>query len=180
MVPTPPSSVCYFQDDLITGYFIYLHYLKRPGSETQTCCLNSVWEPGFFLPSGTWPAGHAWTWVRGIRLTIDPHPLSWIIYICRHVFIVLFQSVLSLQDIACLAFLSPSSPEATLLILNFLVMSKLLKKCYFPHLSTEALSWLCSLIINSFVKLRSNLSLVFLSLEFSLACNLYNLVVHIV
>lgn len=74
-------------------------------------------------------------------------------------FIILFQSVLSLQD---------TDPEKHIADFDFSNVSKLSRKCY-PNLHTEALSWLCSLIINSFAKFRFNLSLIFLSLEFNLA-----------
>lgn len=61
------------------------------------------------------------------------------------------------------------TPKSYIADFDFSNVSSLSRKCYYPHLHTEALSWLCSLIINSFAKLRFNLSLIFLSPEFSLA-----------
>lgn len=180
MASTPPSSVCSFPGWLDNRLFHISSPSNkniRPGIESQACCLNPVWVLGFSLPSGAWPAGHAWTWVNGIRLNTDLNPLSWIIYICRYVFITLFQSVLSLQGTDFLAFLLPC--KSYLAGFELSNLSKLSGKYYFPHLHTEALSWLCSLIINSFAKLRSNLSFIFPALEFNLACDLYNPVLHI-
>lgn len=99
--------------------------------------------------------------MNGIRLNIDLSPLSWIIYICSYVFIILFQSVLSLQDTAFIAFLPPAPPKNCIADFELSNMSKLSRKCYFPHLHIEVLSWLYSFIINSFAKLESNLSLIF-------------------